>query len=347
MDAQEAALEAGEAEVSESDEESASVSGSEEGEQKQKVKGGFGVCALSPALAALLGEEWMGRTEVVKALWVYIKERNLQNPKDRRKIIIDEGLGTVFKHPLTMFNMNKQLSRHLHYRDAMQAQADAQPDPKPKKRKAAAGGAKGSGKKAKNGKDAKKGKKKSGGGGGFGKTLVKEPLASVVGGTEMPRSEVIRLVWAHIKEKDLQDPSDRRKLRVSRDPMLSKFLSEPCTMFSINKQLAPYLEQIQGEKKERKKTGGVGLKTPVALSAGLAQVLGQPYLSRSEVVKGLWAYIREHDLQDPKDRRNIILDDSLGKLFEDPLTMFTMNKQIGQHLGLPKDAPQSAVKEEP
>merc|ERR1712147_36162 len=52
--------------------------------------------------------------------------------------------------------------------------------------------------------------------------------------------------------------------------------------------------------------------TPVALSAGLAQVLGQPYLSRSEVVKGLWAYIREHDLQDPKDRRNIILDDSRG-----------------------------------
>lgn len=176
MDAQEAALEAGEAEVSESDEESASVSGSEEGEQKQKVKGGFGVCALSPALAALLGEEWMGRTEVVKALWVYIKGRNLQNPKDRRKIIIDEGLGTVFKHPLTMFNMNKQLSRHLHYRDAMQAHADAQPDPKPKKRKAAAGGAKGSGKKAKNGKDGKKGKKKSGGGGALGKLWSRSPL---------------------------------------------------------------------------------------------------------------------------------------------------------------------------
>ena len=177
--------------------------------------------------------------------------------------------------------------------------------------------------------------------------MVKEPLASLVGGTEMPRSEVIRLVWAHIKEHDLQDPQDRRQVLVSKDPKLSQFLSEPCTMFSINKQLAPYMEQIQGEKKERKKTGGVGLKTPVALSPGLAKVLGEAYLSRSQVVKGLWAYIREHDLQDPKDRRNIILDETLGKLFKDPLTMFTMNKQIGQHLGLPKDAPPAAAKGEP
>ena len=106
--------------------------------------------------------------------------------------------------------------------------------------------------------------------------MVKEPLASLVGGTEMPRSEVIRLVWAHIKEHDLQDPQDRRQVLVSKDPKLSQFLSEPCTMFSINKQLAPYMEQIQGEKKERKKTGGVGLKTPVALSQGLAKVLGRP-----------------------------------------------------------------------
>ena len=354
LDAQEAALGAGEAEDSGADGESASVSGSESGSggaPKAKVKGGFGVCELSQPLATLLGEERMGRTEVVKALWAYIKGKDLQNPKDRRKIVLDEGLGTVFKHPLTMFNMNKQLSRHLHYRDAMQSKADSQPDPKkPKKRKASAAGGGGAGaKKAKqNGKDAKKGgKKKSGGGGGFGKTLVKEPLASLVGGTEMPRSEVIRLVWAHIKEHDLQDPQDRRQVLVSKDPKLSQFLSEPCTMFSINKQLAPYMEQIQGEKKERKKTGGVGLKTPVALSPGLAKVLGEAYLSRSQVVKGLWAYIREHDLQDPKDRRNIILDETLGKLFKDPLTMFTMNKQIGQHLGPPKDAPPPAAKEEP
>lgn len=35
-----------------------------------------------------------------------------QNPKDKRKIIVDEKLATIFTPPITMFNMNKQLSKH-------------------------------------------------------------------------------------------------------------------------------------------------------------------------------------------------------------------------------------------
>lgn len=37
----------------------------------------------------------------------------LQNPKDKRKIIIDEKLGTLFTTPLTMFSINKQLTKHV------------------------------------------------------------------------------------------------------------------------------------------------------------------------------------------------------------------------------------------
>jgi upstream activation factor subunit UAF30 len=37
----------------------------------------------------------------------------VQNPKDRRQIRIDEKLGTIFKSPLTMFSMNKQLTNHI------------------------------------------------------------------------------------------------------------------------------------------------------------------------------------------------------------------------------------------
>jgi len=38
--------------------------------------------------------------QVVKALWAYIKEKDLQMPQDRRKIRVDETLGTLFTHPL-------------------------------------------------------------------------------------------------------------------------------------------------------------------------------------------------------------------------------------------------------
>ena len=52
--------------------------------------------------------------QVVKRLWEYIKAHDLQNPKDKRKIVLDERLRTLFKPPLNMLNMNKQLSRHVY-----------------------------------------------------------------------------------------------------------------------------------------------------------------------------------------------------------------------------------------
>jgi len=67
---------------------------------------------LAPALAAFVGEDRMARGDVSKKIWAYIKEHNLQNPDDRRQIIVDEKLGEVFKKrkTLTMFNMNKFLA---------------------------------------------------------------------------------------------------------------------------------------------------------------------------------------------------------------------------------------------
>lgn len=50
--------------------------------------------------------------QVVKKLWEYIKANNLQNPKNKQKIILDDKLKQLFKPPLTMLNMNKQLSKH-------------------------------------------------------------------------------------------------------------------------------------------------------------------------------------------------------------------------------------------
>lgn len=51
------------------------------------------------------------RPEVVKKLWIYFKEHQLQNPKDKREILLDDKLERVFKRKkITMFSMNKFLS---------------------------------------------------------------------------------------------------------------------------------------------------------------------------------------------------------------------------------------------
>ncbi|SCU97801.1 LADA_0H08372g1_1 [Lachancea dasiensis] len=68
---------------------------------------------LSPELQELVKEPEMARTQVVKKIWEYIKEHNLQNPADRREILCDEKLKPVFGDKTTMFALNKSLSRHI------------------------------------------------------------------------------------------------------------------------------------------------------------------------------------------------------------------------------------------
>jgi chromatin remodeling complex protein RSC6 len=51
-------------------------------------------------------------SQVVKKIWEYIKAHDLQNPKDKRKIIPDEVLGTILTAPVNMMSMNSQLNKH-------------------------------------------------------------------------------------------------------------------------------------------------------------------------------------------------------------------------------------------
>ncbi len=71
--------------------------------------------SVSPELALVVGEGPMPRSEVVKALWVYIKKNDLQDPKNKRNINADAILKDVFggKASVNMFEMTKLVSKHL------------------------------------------------------------------------------------------------------------------------------------------------------------------------------------------------------------------------------------------
>ncbi|MEI6400152.1 MAG: SWIB/MDM2 domain-containing protein [bacterium] len=70
---------------------------------------------ISDELAAVVGKGPMPRSEVVKAIWVYIKKHDLQNPTNKRNILADENLKKVFggKAEVSMFEMTKLVSKHL------------------------------------------------------------------------------------------------------------------------------------------------------------------------------------------------------------------------------------------
>jgi upstream activation factor subunit UAF30 len=69
----------------------------------------------SPALAEVVGNKPIPRSEVTKRLWAYIKKNRLQDQKNKRMINADSALKPVFggKSAVNMFEMTKLVGKHL------------------------------------------------------------------------------------------------------------------------------------------------------------------------------------------------------------------------------------------
>ena len=68
----------------------------------------------SPALAAVIGDKPLPRTEVTKKVWEYIKQHDLQDPANKRMINADKKLKAIFgKDQVSMFEMTKLISNQL------------------------------------------------------------------------------------------------------------------------------------------------------------------------------------------------------------------------------------------
>lgn len=209
--------------------------------------------------------------------------------------------------------------------------------------------------------------KKRGGGGGFTKLCSLSPeLQKFVGVPELARTEVVKQLWNYIREKNLQDPSNRRNI-ICDDTLRALFAVDCINMFQMNKSLAKHIWPLDSDdaasvkstpkekpqkqkqrkqereddsddepkrKEKRQKGGNSGFLAPLPLSDALVKFLGtgESSLSRSEVVKRIWQYIKQNNLQDPSDKRRIISDEKLRELFDvDSFNGFTVSKLLSTH----------------
>ena len=89
--------------------------------------------------------------------------------------------------------------------------------------------------------------------------------------------------------------------------------------------------------KERGQNINSGLQKPVAVSEEMAQFAGwdpKSLHSRVEVTKTICAYIKENNLQNPENRRIILLNDPLKKLLrfnDETITYPHIQMYIGVH----------------
>ncbi len=68
----------------------------------------------SAALAAVIGDKAVPRTEVTKKVWEYIKKNGLQDKAKKTMINADAKLKEIFKQAqVSMFEMTKLINEHL------------------------------------------------------------------------------------------------------------------------------------------------------------------------------------------------------------------------------------------
>ena len=114
----------------------------------------------------------------------------------------------------------------------------------------------------------------------------------------------------------------------------------------LQKSAMKYLKDVQKKSKRKKKStdeNGVkrapsGFAKPALISNELCSFLGKPQgteMARTEVTKFLTAYIKQHELQDPENRRRIKPDKKLQKLLNtkasDEVTYFNLQKYMKVH----------------
>lgn len=166
----------------------------------------------------------------------------------------------------------------------------------------------------------------------------------------------MRVVIRALAEHFGVDPSDlsvRKKfmrrtieefLDVAYKPDVSKPKKEPTPEPAVEEESGDDPESESEDepkrKRSRKETGSAprmgvagtkvvltNLEKAVVLAEPLAEFLGETVLPRTHVAKRIQQYVKDHDLQDPSDRRQIIADEPLRKLFQcDRFTFFTVNK---------------------
>ena len=116
------------------------------------------------------------------------------------------------------------------------------------------------------------------------------------------------------------------------------------TISNVKKlQTAVTKERKQFAKKKGANKTGVkrapsGFAKPTNLSKELIDFIGVPegtLMARTEVTKKITEYIKEHNLQDQKDKRTILPDKKLGKLLksskDDVVTYFNLQKYLKVH----------------
>lgn len=247
-----------------------------------------------------------------------LQQQQQQHQQLQQQLFRAEDLN--FRHPFPSQQVEQQQQQPAHLQTPPVVQANANvPNVTAKAPKASKS-------------SAPAGTKRKGGAGGLNKVCGISPLLQVVvGQSALPRTEIVKQLWAYIRKHNLQDPSNKRKIIC--DEALQKVFETDCTdMFKMNKLLAkhilpldPCTQEASQSKRIKTEDADESSKNDIApppspslviLSDALAKFLGvgERQMLHSEVHNRVWEYIKTNHLEDPLNKMSIICDEKLREL---------------------------------
>ncbi|KAH7572616.1 hypothetical protein JRO89_XS04G0281500 [Xanthoceras sorbifolium] len=169
------------------------------------------------------------------------------------------------------------------------------------------------------------GAKRRGGPGGLNKVCgVSRELQAIVGEPALPRTEIVKQLWAYIRKNNLQDPSNKRKI-ICDDALRVVFETDCTDMFKMNKLLAKHIipldpNKASGQAKRLKIDAESTTEStesgpsPVIISEALAEFLGAGgrEMLQAEAIK-LVLFVC---FQDPLNSMVILCDEKLRELLK-------------------------------
>lgn len=156
---------------------------------------------------------------------------------------------------------------------------------------------------------------------------VTEPVETLDSGSvSAPEAETIRTKKGNVTFRFKEFEDELEKLKVSAEKKRDDAKDDLVTIKKLSKDFKKLQNELKSAKMRKRASKGDATRVPsgfasekgVYLSPELCEFLGEPHgtkLPRTVVASRLRDYIKGNGLEDTKDRRKIIADDKLERLF--------------------------------
>jgi DNA topoisomerase-1 len=139
---------------------------------------------------------------------------------------------------------------------------------------------------------------------------------------------------AYVKKAKFGKAADKKKEAAATAKAAAKTTKGAKTTKAATAKAAKTTKTTKAAKEPKEAKPKASRNTPpLKLSSELASVVGAEAMPRGEVTKKIWEYIKAHNLQDPANKRLIVPDAKLAKIFgnNQPLDMFQLAGILNKH----------------